>query len=204
MVALCYDNIDYISLHRYYGRPSGGTGDFLAQTMDMDDFIRSVIALCDAVKGKRHARKSIHLSFDEWNVCYHSGEEDNGKKPERWGRAPAIVEDVYNFEDALLTGSILITFLRHADRVKIACLAQLVNVIAPILTRDGGGCWAQNTYYPFQHMSRYARGTSLLAAVDSPCYDCKDYEKVPYLDAAATSRRILPWILTFTAWARCA
>lgn len=70
--------------------------------------------------------------------------------------------------------------------MKIACLAQLVNVIAPILTRDGGGCWAQTTYYPFQHMSRYARGTSLLAAVDSPCYDSKDYEKVPYLDAAAT------------------
>lgn len=182
----CYDNIDYISLHRYYGHPTNSTEDFLAQTMDMDDFIRSVIALCDAVKGKKHARKFIHLSFDEWNLCYHSGEQDNGKKPERWGRAPALVEDVYNFEDALLTGSILITFLRHADRVKIACLAQLVNVIAPILTRDGGGCWAQTTYYPFQHMSRYARGTSLLAAVDSPCYDCKDYEKVPYLDAAAT------------------
>ena len=186
MLDECYDNIDYISLHRYYGHPTNSTEDFLAQTMDMDDFIRSVIALCDAVKGKKHARKFIHLSFDEWNLCYHSGEQDNGKKPERWGRAPALVEDVYNFEDALLTGSILITFLRHADRVKIACLAQLVNVIAPILTRDGGGCWAQTTYYPFQHMSRYARGTSLLAAVDSPCYDCKDYEKVPYLDAAAT------------------
>ena len=155
--------------------------------MDMDDFIRSVIALCDAVKGKKHAHKSIHLSFDEWNLCYHSGEQESEEtKPQRWGHAPAMVEDVYNFEDALLTGSILITFLRHADRVKIACLAQLVNVIAPILTRNGGGCWAQTTYYPFQHMSRYGRGASLLAAVDSPCYDCKDYEKVPYLDAAAT------------------
>ena len=96
------------------------------------------------------------------------------------------MEDVYNFEDALLTGSILITFLQNADRVKIACLAQLVNVIAPIMTRNGGGCWAQTIYWPFLHASKYGRGTSLLALVDSPVYSCADYDDVPLIDAAAT------------------
>lgn len=182
----CYDNIDYISLHRYYGNPTGKTSDFLARTMDMDAFIRSVIALCDAVKGKKHAKKSIHLSFDEWNIIYHTGDQEAYLRSMRWGQAVHRAEDVYNFEDALLTGSILITLLRNADRVKIACLAQLVNVIAPIMTRGGGGCWAQTTYYPFMHASRYGRGAALRAAVDSPVYDCVDYEGVPFIDATAT------------------
>ena len=182
----CYDNIDYISLHRYYGNPTGKTSDFLARTMDMDAFIRSVIALCDAVKGKKHAKKSIHLSFDEWNIIYHTGDQEAYLRSMRWGQAVHRAEDVYNFEDALLTGSILITLLRNADRVKIACLAQLVNVIAPIMTRGGGGCWAQTTYYPFMHASRYGRGAALRTAVDSPVYDCVDYEGVPFIDATAT------------------
>ena len=186
MLSECYDNIDYISLHRYYGNPTGKTSDFLARTMDMDAFIRSVIALCDAVKGKKHAKKSIHLSFDEWNIIYHTGDQKAYLRSMRWGQAVHRAEDVYNFEDALLTGSILITLLRNADRVKIACLAQLVNVIAPIMTRGGGGCWAQTTYYPFMHASRYGRGAALRAAVDSPVYDCVDYEGVPFIDATAT------------------
>ncbi|MBR1560383.1 MAG: alpha-N-arabinofuranosidase, partial [Clostridia bacterium] len=86
----------------------------------------------------------------------------------------------------LLAGSMLITLLRNADRVKIACLAQLVNVIAPIMTRNGGGCWAQTIYWPFLHASRYGRGTALRALVDTPVYDCRDYEGVPLIDATAT------------------
>ena len=80
----------------------------------------------------------------------------------------------------------LITFLRNAARVKIACLAQLVNVIAPIMTRNGGGCWAQTIYWPFLHASKYGRGTALRALVDTPVYDCADYEGVPLVDATAT------------------
>ena len=96
------------------------------------------------------------------------------------------MEDIYNFEDALLVGSMLITLLRNADRVKIACLAQLVNVIAPIMTRSGGGCWAQTIFYPFMHASRYGRGTVLQGLVSTPTYACEDYDRVPYLDAVAT------------------
>lgn len=187
MLSECYDNIDYVSLHRYYGNPTGDTPGFLARAMDTDEFIRTVVSICDAVKGKKHSKKTIHLSFDEWNVWYHSNQQDREVwKRDRWGRALPLLEDVYNFEDALLCGSILITFLRNADRVKIACLAQLVNVIAPIMTRNGGGCWAQTTYWPLLHASKYGRGTALRAIVDSPVYDCRDFEAVPTIDATAT------------------
>ena len=186
MLDECYDNIDYVSLHRYYGNPTGDTASFLASTMDMDDFIKSVVAICDAVKGKKHSKKQIHLSFDEWNVWYHSNEQDKEIwKQDKWNRALPLLEDIYNFEDALLVGSMLITLLRNADRVKIACLAQLVNVIAPIMTRNGGACWAQTIYYPFMHASAFGRGTVLQGIVDSPVYDCKEYDSVPTIDAAA-------------------
>ena len=183
----CYENIDYVSLHRYYGNPTNDTPGFLARSMDLDDFIHTVISICDAVKGKKHQKKQVNLSFDEWNVWYHSNEQDQEIwKQEKWGPALPLLEDVYNFEDALLAGSILITFLRNADRVKVACLAQLVNVIAPIMTRKGGGCWAQTIFYPYLHVSRYGRGTALKAIVDTPVYDCSDYQGVPMIDATAT------------------
>ncbi len=183
----CYDNVDYVSLHRYYGNPTGDTPGFLARSMDLDAFIKEVAAICDAVGGKKHSRKKLNLSFDEWNVWYHSNEQDKEVlKADKWGRALPLLEDVYNFEDALLIGAILITFLKNADRVKVACLAQLVNVIAPIMTRSGGGCWAQTIFYPLMHASRFGRGTALRPIVSSPTYDCRDYEKVPLVDAAAT------------------
>ena len=186
MLDECYENIDYVSLHRYYGNPTNDTPGFLARSMDMDEFIRTVVSICDAVKGKKHSKKQISLSFDEWNVWYHSREQDEEIwKREKWGPALPLLEDVYNFEDALLAGSMLITLLRNADRVKIACLAQLVNVIAPIMTRNGGGCWAQTIFWPFYHASKYGRGTSLKALVDSPVYSCADYDAVPIIDTAA-------------------
>ena len=188
MLDVCYENVDYVSLHRYYENPTGDTPGFLARTMDMDDFIKSVAAICDAVKGKKHSKHVVNLSFDEWNVWYHSKEQDQEIwKQDKWNRALPLLEDIYNFEDALLVGSMLITLIRNADRVKVACLAQLVNVIAPIMTRNGGGAWAQTIFYPFFHASKYGRGTALNAITDSPVYSCKDYDKVSYIDAAAVT-----------------
>jgi len=182
----CYDTVDYISLHRYYGNPTNDTPGFLARSMDMDDFIKTVVSICDSIKGKKHADKSINLSFDEWNVWYHSKEQDEElKKTNCWDYALPLLEDIYNFEDALLAGSMLMTFIRNADRVKIACLAQLVNVIAPIMTQPGGKAWAQTIFYPFLHASAYGRGISLKPVVETPTYDCVDYKNVPYLDMAA-------------------
>ena len=182
----CYDTVDYISLHRYYGNPTGDTPGFLARTMDMDAFIKTVASVCDAVKGKKHSTKTVNLSFDEWNVWYHSGDQDKEiLEQSKWGKALPLLEDVYNFEDALLAGSMLMTLIRNADRVKIACLAQLVNVIAPIMTENGKQAWAQTIFYPFLHASRFGRGVSLLPVVETPVYDCADYQNVPYLDIAA-------------------
>ncbi len=178
-----YDHVDYISLHQYYGNHENDTQDFLARTMDMDAFIRSVISTADYMKAKKRSKKTINLSFDEWNVWYHSNSAD--KKIERWTVAPPQLEDIYNFEDALLVGGMLITFLKHADRVKMACLAQLVNVIAPIMTSNGGGAWRQTIFYPFMHVSNYGRGVSLNPIISTPVFDTKSYTDVPALESAA-------------------
>ncbi|WP_322972514.1 alpha-N-arabinofuranosidase [Pseudalkalibacillus salsuginis] len=177
-----YEEVDYISLHQYYGNHANDPGNYLAKNMDMDHFIKTVISTCDYIKAKHRSKKTLNLSFDEWNVWYHSNEED--KKIEPWTVAPPQLEDHYNFEDALLVGSMLITFLQHADRVKMACLAQLVNVIAPIMTENTGRSWKQTIFYPYMHASVYGRGISIKPILTSPKYDSKDYTDVPYIDSA--------------------
>lgn len=179
---IAYDSIDYVSLHQYYENRADDTPSFLAKTMELDEFIYSVICTCDYVKAKKRSKKTINLSFDEWNVWYHS---DNVPY-ERWSMAPPRLEDIYNFEDALVVGSMLITLLRHCNRIKIACLAQLVNVIAPIFTQTGGGIFEQTIFYPFMHLSNYGRGAALLPLIDCPKYDCREFTDVPYLEAIAT------------------
>lgn len=176
----CYNDVDYLSLHQYYGNRNDDTPDFLASSKGMDDFISGVVSICDAVKAKKHAKKEINLSFDEWNVWYHSNEQDKQIKP--WVSAPHQLEDVYNFEDALLVGSMLITLLRHADRVKIGCMAQLVNVIAPIMTSDTGA-WRQTIFYPYMHASVYGRGTVLATQIKAPVYESRTYGTVSILDS---------------------
>ena len=179
---LAYDNVDYVSLHQYYDNKTGDTASFLAKSMELDDFIYSIICTCDFVKAKKRTKKQINLSFDEWNVWYHS----NGDYVEKWSTAPHQLEDIYNFEDALVVACMPITLLRHADRVKIACLAQLVNVIAPIMTENGGRAFRQTIFYPFKLMSKYARGSALKPIVESPKYDCKEFTDVPYLETILT------------------
>ena len=189
MLNECYDNVDYVSLHRYYGNPHNDTNDFLASTMDLEDFIRTVASICDAVKGKKHAKKQVHLSLDEWNVWYHSNQQDQELyKKEPWGNALPLLEDIYNFEDALLVGLMLITMLKNADRVKIGCLAQLVNVITPIMTNPNGGAWAQTIYYPVMQASLWGRGKSLMPRITCEKFDTKHYNDVPVVDAAAVLR----------------
>lgn len=175
-----YDVVDYISIHSYYTNYENDVRNFLAKPLEMDRYIADVVSTCDFVQAKVRGHKRLNISFDEWNVWYHSVEQD--KKVEPWRFAPPLLEDHYNLEDALLAGGLLITLMRHADRVKIACLAQLVNVIAPIMTEKGGAAWAQPTYYPLLHASRYGRGVALLPVVDSPRYDTKEFTDVPALE----------------------
>lgn len=178
-----YEQVEYISLHTYYGNHNNDTPNFLASSMDMDAFIKSVVSICDYVKAKKHSKKKISLSFDEWNVWFHSNDAD--KKIDRWSIAPHQLEDVYSLEDALVVGSMLITLLKNSDRVRIACLAQLVNVIAPIMTENGGSAWKQTIFYPYLHASVYGRGTVLNHVMRSPKYDSRDFTDVPCIDAAA-------------------
>ncbi|MDO7906725.1 alpha-N-arabinofuranosidase [Paenibacillus sp. JX-17] len=177
-----YDEVDFVSLHQYYGNRDNDPANYLALSLDMDHFIKTVASTCDYIKAKKRSKKTMYLSFDEWNVWYHSNDADT--KIEPWSIAPPQLEDQYNFEDALLVGSMLMTFLKHADRVKMACLAQLVNVIAPIMTEKGGPAWKQTIFYPYMHASVYGRGVSLQPVVSSPKYDSKDFTDVPYLDSA--------------------
>lgn len=181
-----YEHVDYISLHNYYGNAENDTEDFLAKTQDMERFIHTVIATCDYIKAKKRSKKTLNLSFDEWNVWFHAVENDNQEMKNRpWQIAPHLLEDIYDFEDAILVGLILITFLKHADRLKMACLAQLVNVIAPIMTENDGGAWKQTIFYPFLHASRYGRGTALHSVVNSTMHDSKNHTNVTDVESAA-------------------
>ena len=182
----CYDNVDYISLHQYYGKRNEDTPNFLAKTMEMEHFIKTVASTCDYIKAKKRSKKTMHLSFDEWNVWYHSNRADDDTMKNRpWQVAPALLEDHYTFEDALLVGLMLISLLKHSDRVRMACLAQLVNVIAPIMTGPEGGAWAQPTYYPFLHVSNYGRGTALRPVLSCGKHDTRDFTDVPDVDSVA-------------------
>lgn len=181
-----YDYVDYISLHNYYGNAENDTEDFLAKTQDMERFIHTVIATCDYVQAKKRSKKTLNLSFDEWNVWFHATQSDNEEMEKRpWQTAPHLLEDIYDFEDAILVGLILITFLKHADRLKMACLAQLVNVIAPIMTQDDGGAWRQTIYYPFLHASRYGRGIALQSVVNSTKHDSRTHVDVTDVESVA-------------------
>lgn len=180
-----YPHVDYISLHQYYRKMGDDVGTFLAQTVQMDGFIQSVVSISDYVRAKKQLKKQMYLSFDEWNVWYQNPIDRELMQTDPWKIAPPLFEAPYTHEDALVVGLMLITLLRHADRVKIGCLAQLVNTIAPISTINGGPAWRQTTYYPYLHASIYGRGTVLNLQVRSPHYTNQTYDAVPLLDAVA-------------------
>jgi alpha-N-arabinofuranosidase len=182
----CYDTVDYVSMHRYYNNKADDPATFLASSVGMDAYIRSLAATCDYAKAKARSKKTMMLSFDEWNVWFHSNDAD--KKQEPWTVGPPLLEDVYTFEDALVVGGLLNSLLRNADRVKIACLAQLVNVIAPIMTSNGGGAWRQTIYWPFHFASRYGRGLSLDVRAAVEAYENPTYGEVPFADLSAVWR----------------
>ena len=181
-----YDSIDHISLHMYFANHEHDTLAYLAKAEKLDRYINTIGGVIDFIKAKKRSKKDVKISFDEWNVWYHSREEDKKiLQGDAWPDAPHLLEDLYNFEDVLQVGGILNTFIRRADRVKIACIAQLVNVIAPIMTEEGGPAWKQTIYYPFLYASLYGRGTALRAVVDGPTYDSAEGDDIPYLDVTA-------------------
>ncbi|WP_309085599.1 alpha-N-arabinofuranosidase [Chelativorans sp.] len=179
-----YETVDHVSLHMYFANPEKDTGNYLALNHKLDRYIETIASTINYVKAKKRSKKDVYISFDEWNVWYHSRKQDRAilDGANGWPVAPALLEDIYNFEDVLQVGCIINTFIRRSDVVKIACIAQLVNVIAPIMTEKGGAAWRQTTYYPYYFASIYGRGTALNLLVESPGYDSEHDDNVPYVD----------------------
>ncbi len=180
----CFDVVDYISAHAYYEPINDDLDSFLACADDMDRFIGAVVATADHVAAVRRSDKQIMISFDEWNVWFET--RFKGEKTSPIQAAPPLIEDVYDVHDAVVVGSLLITLLRHADRVGVACLAQLVNVIAPIMTEPGGPAWRQTIFHPFALTSRYARGTVLQTPRSTPTISTAQFGEVDQVIAVAT------------------
>ncbi len=186
MLEECYDQVDGISLHCYYrndAQETGAAGDtskFLSFNLEMENQIAEVIGVCDYVRARKRSRKRLWLSFDEWNVWYRA-RGGNGQRQV----APRLLEEEYNLEDALLVGGFLNSLMRSAGRVKVACLAQLINVIAPITTNPDG-LFLHTIYYPYAWALQWARGDVLDLAVESPTYNVRGINPVPYIDASAT------------------
>ena len=162
----CFDHVEYISLHTYLNNYADDAAAFLASPDLMDSFIDEVVAIADAVAARRRSSKRIMLSFDEWNVWYRTRRNRKERVLPDWPVAPHILEEVYTVADALAFGGACIALLNHADRVTCACLAQLVNAIAPIMTEPGGPAWRQTIFYPFAQMSRFGRGQVLRARIE--------------------------------------
>ncbi len=196
----CYEVVDGISLHRYWGNTEETNHDsqkYLAMNLAMDRQIEEIVAVCDTVRAQKRSGKQLFLSFDEWNVWYRAR---NGDAADGHGKpAPHLLEEPYNLEDALLVGGLINSLIRHSDRVKLACLAQLVNVIAPIMT-DENGILRQTIYYPYAWALQYARGRALSLLPEGPSYEVASlgrpiesiglpvpgFGDVRYLDVTAT------------------
>jgi len=183
VLAECYDEVDYISMHTYYEERNGDRDSFLACAVDMDNFIDNVVASADHVRAVGRHKKRINISFDEWNVWYIN--KFAGEKNLEWEQQPRLIEDTYSVTDAVVVGTLLNSLLRHADRVSIACLAQLVNVIAPIRSEPAGPAWRQTIYHPFALTSKYGRGTVLRTEPSAPLHDTAWQGEVPVLDSVA-------------------
>jgi alpha-N-arabinofuranosidase len=180
-----YDLVDYVSAHAYYQLDGDDVGSFLASSVDMDRFIRAVVATADAVGARLSSDKTIDIAFDEWNVWYQRELEASGL-PEDWTVAPRLSEDAYTALDAVVVGSLLLTLLSHADRVTAACQAQLVNTIGAIRCEPDGPAWRQSTFHPFALTARHARGHVLQTQVAAPTTTTAVHGEVPVLDAVAT------------------
>lgn len=178
-----YDTIDYLSLHQYYGGQEKGTAEFLAQSLDMEKYIQTVLNICDVIKVKKRSAKTIHICFDEWGVWAISDKVVQKKVEDNpWQIAPAISEQIYTMEDALLFASMMMNFIKYSDRIKIACQSLLTNISACIMTEPGGESWVQPIYYPFAMMAKYGQGVCMSPVIEGPTYESEDFSAVPNVD----------------------
>ncbi|WP_203655986.1 arabinosylfuranosidase ArfA [Demequina activiva] len=186
VLSYTYDIVDHISMHAYYEELNGDRASFLGSATAMDRFVERVVASADAVGAQKRSDKRITLSFDEWNVWYLESRFGDATDLPIQRDAPRIIEDRYSGLDAVVVGDLMATLLNHADRIAVGCLAQLVNVIAPIMTEPGGDAWRQTTFHPFATTAHLARGEALQLKVDAPTFATERHGGVPAVTAAAT------------------
>jgi alpha-L-arabinofuranosidase len=180
---LCWDQVDYHSMHYYAGNRDDDTASYLALTAEFETYVDTLAGVLRYVKAKERSNHDVYLSWDEWNVWYkRAGAKYNSGE---WAEAPHLSEEVYNLEDALVVAQWMNVFLRKADVLKIACLAQIVNVISPIhTTRDG--LLKHATHYPIVLFSKLAAGDALDVAVNAPRYETAQFGDMPLLDVSAS------------------
>jgi alpha-N-arabinofuranosidase len=176
----CWDSVDFLSVHHYSGNHDDDTRSFLAEGVVIEQILGEYRGLLSYVRGRKRSDRVVRLCFDEWNVWYRERAEDGG-----WIEAPHLLEEHYNLEDALVCAQYLHAFVRNADIVSIACIAQIVNVIAPILTRPDG-LLVQTVYWPFKLLRDVVSGDALRVAVRCPDLAIDRRGDVPVLDDAAT------------------
>ena len=181
----CFDEVDFLSVHAYFENPHQDSVEFLGNIDRMDAHIREVAAIADAVAARRRTHRRIMIAVDEWNIWYKARFGEHAHQP-GWPQAPRLIEEVYTFEDALAAGGALSVLMNNADRVKIACLAQLVNAIGAIRTEPGGPAWRQTLFHPFALASRHARGQVLRPAISAPVRSGRTFPDMPVLVASAT------------------
>ena len=205
----CYENVDYLSLHRYYSYdPEAVKGTvFPAQftvedlpciAKDMTQFIDTVCAAADYVKGLKYSDKTINICFDEWGIISSQTAKAEGldwterKIPEKGRRVEGM-----NVIDAVLFGSILIAFINKCDRVKIAC--QSIVIPSMIAADPNGGSFKQTTYYPFQQVAKYGDGVALTMGLESPTKETDGYGEQPFIQTAAVYDEVSGIVTVFVS-----
>jgi alpha-L-arabinofuranosidase len=177
---LCWNHVDYHSMHYYATNYTDDTNSYLALSAEFENFVDTLTGVLRYVKAKTRSKHDVYLSWDEWNVWYKD-RSGNGN----WTEAPHLSEEVYNLEDALVVAQWMNVFLRRADVLKIACIAQIINVISPITTRSDG-LLKHPTYYPFMLFSKLASGNALEVAVKAPLHSTKQFGDMPLLDVSSS------------------
>lgn len=184
-----FSDVEYLSIHMYFSNRDKDLPKYLSVPEQLDRRIESAVAICDAVAAEKKSTKKIMIALDEWNVWYRG--QISCAPEDIWQYGRAQNEEIYDMSDVLVVGGALLSMLDHADRLKIACLAQSVNVISPIMTIPGGGCWKQTIFYPFRETSRYGRGMVLRPVIDSPAYKVKGFctENITFLRSTVVWRQ---------------
>jgi alpha-L-arabinofuranosidase len=176
----CWEHVDYHSIHYYARNDDNDTASYLALAVELEDFVDTMAATLNYAKAKRRSKRNIYLSWDEWQVWYKDRSGRGG-----WTEAPHLSEEIYNLEDALVVAQWLNVFLRKSDVIKIACVAQIVNIISWLQTRRDG-LLKQTSFYPFMLVSNHARGHALDLLVKAPQVETSKYGGVPVLDVSAS------------------